>query len=84
MKNYKKIRQTPYIYGFSIIGFFVFAVGLIIGLLGFMGGFSGLKLILVTIYIILLFIVSKLVLSNKKFIAKMTDNKLPTKYSEYE
>ncbi len=84
MKNYKKIRQTPYIYGFSIIGFFTFAIGLIIGLLAFMGGFSVLKLILVSIYFVLLFVVSKLVLSNKSFIAKMTDNKLPTKYSEYE
>jgi hypothetical protein len=84
MRNYKKIRQTPYIYGFSIIGFFTFAIGAIIGLLAFMGGFSLLKLILVSIYMVVLFVVSKLVLSNKTFIAKMTDNVLPKKYSEYE
>ncbi len=84
MRNYKKIRQTPYIYGFSIIGFFTFAIGSICGLLAFMGGFSLLKLILVSIYMVVLFVVSKLVLSNKAFIAKMTDNILPKKYSEYE
>ena len=84
MKNYKKIRQKPYIYGFSVAGFFVFAVGGIFGLLSFMSGFSLLKMIGVVVFLGLLYIFSRYIISNKEITSKFFDNKLPNKYSEYE
>jgi len=84
MKNYKKIRQKPYIYGFSVVGFFTFAIGGIAGLISFMGGISITKVIVVLIFLGVLFLVSKYVISDKERIAKFFDNKLPKKYSEYE
>jgi hypothetical protein len=84
MKNYKNIRQKPYIYGFSVVGFFSFAIGGICALMSFMSGFSFLKIITVIIFIGLLYIFSKYILSNKEFASRIFDNKLPNKYSEYE
>ena len=84
MKNYKKIRQKPYIYGFSIVGFFAFAIGGVCVLLSFMSGFSLAKFIIVGILIMILFLFSKHVLSSPVVLSKIFDNKLPKKYSEYE
>lgn len=84
MKNYKNIRQQPYIYGFSVKGFFVFAIGSIISLLLFITGFSFTKFIFSGVLIIVFYIVGKLFLSNSELVNKFMDNKLPKKYSDYE
>lgn len=84
MKNYKNIRRKPYIYGFTITGFFTFAIGGICLILSFMNGFTFNKLVIVLILLFILFLISKYILSNPAFISKILDNKLPKKYSEYE
>ena len=84
MKNYKNIRQKPYIYGFTVVGFFTFAIGGIMGFLSLLGGFSFFKLVGIGIYTGVLFLVSKYVISNKELINKFFDKTLQNKYSEYE
>ena len=84
MKNYKNIRQQPYIYGFSVKGFFVFAIGSIISLLLFITGFSITKFVLSGVLIIIFYVIGKLFLSNSELVNKFMDNKLPKKYSDYE
>lgn len=84
MRNYKNIRQQPYIYGFSVQGFFVFAVGTIISLLIFITGFSFIKFIIAAILILIFYGIGKFLLSNSELIQKLFDNKLPKKYSKYE
>ena len=84
MKNYKNMRQQPYIYGFSVRGFFVFAIGSIISLMIFITGFTFTKFIVSGILIIIFYVVGKLFLSNSELLNKFMDNKLPKKYSDYE
>ncbi|MFK7102224.1 hypothetical protein V3471_14740 [Flavobacterium oreochromis] len=83
MKNYKKIRQKPYIYGFSVLGFFIFAIGGIIGIASMMAGFSFVKLIVCLFILLTSFSIGKVV-SNEELMNKFLDNKLPNKYSDYE
>jgi hypothetical protein len=84
MKNYKNIRQEPFLFGFNVKPFFVFILGSILGLMSFISGFSFIKLMITVIYILILYAICKYVLSNQKLINKIMDNKLPKEYSEYE
>jgi hypothetical protein len=84
MKNYRKIRQEPYIYGFTMFGFIVFSATSVLCILSLLTGFTGVKCMVIMILIGLSFLICKNVLSNKDLIAKYFDNKLPKKYSKYE
>lgn len=84
MKNYKNIRKEPFLYGFTVKAFFVFVIGLVIGLLSFINGFSFIKLIVFLCFVFVLYFVCKFILSNSKIINRFMDNKLPKNYSDYE
>jgi phosphotransferase system glucose/maltose/N-acetylglucosamine-specific IIC component len=84
MKNYRNIRQEPYLFGFNVKAFFFFVLGSIMALMSFMAGFSFAKMLIVSVLILLLYGFCKYVLSNDKFISKIMDNKLPKQFSEYE
>lgn len=84
MKNYKKIRQKPYIYGFTIIGFVFFTITAVLSLLTILTGISFLKVIICLILLVVSFAVSKFIISNEKVEAYLFDNKLPKKYTKYE
>ena len=84
MKDYKKIRQKPYIYGFTIIGFVFFVVTSILSLLTILTGISILKVIICLILLAISFAVSKFIISNEKVESYLFDNKLPKKYTKYE
>jgi hypothetical protein len=84
MKNFKNMRQQPYIYGFSVKGFFFFSIGLIVSLMIFITGFAFTKFILSGLFIIIFYIIGKFLLSNSALLNKLLDNKLPKKYSDYE
>jgi len=84
MKNYRHIRKKPYIYGFSITGFFVFltiSVGLLIS---FTLGITLIKFIIIAFVIALSYILCRYVLSDEKLLSKAFDKKLPKRYSTYE
>ena len=82
--NYKNIRQKPYIYGFSVKGFFFAVGGSIISLLILITGFSLIKIIIAGIGIFISYIVGRVFLTDSELLNKLIDNKLPKKHSEYE
>lgn len=84
MKNYKKIRQEPYIYGFTILGFISFTIMTVLCLLILLIGFSFLNMIICFILIGISYLICRHVLSNDKVNSYLFDNKLPKKYSKYE
>lgn len=84
MKNYKHIRKEPFLYGFTVKAFFAFVIGLIVGLMSFISGFSFTKLIVFLFFVLILYAVCKFILSNETLINRFLDNKLPKKYSDYE
>jgi hypothetical protein len=84
MKHYKKIKVKPYIYGFTILGFFGFAIGTILALLSFIIGFTFIKLVFVLVWELILYLVMKYVISNDKLMNSIFDEKLPKTYSKYE
>lgn len=84
MRNYKKIRQKPYLYGFTTIGFIFFTVTSVLSLLTILTGISFLKVIITLVLLAISYAISKFVISNPKIEASLFDNKLPKKYSRYE
>ncbi len=84
MRNYKKIRQEPYIYGFTMVGFMVFTITSIACLLSLIFGFTGLKCIIVLILVGIDYLACKYLISSPKIQSYLFDNKLPKKYSHYE
>lgn len=84
MKNYKKIRQEPYMYGFTMVGFIAFSITTILSLLTLLMGFSFVRCVISLILIGVSYLVCKYLLSSDKVTAFLFDNKLPKKYSQYE
>lgn len=84
MKNYKKIRQKPYIYGLTLLGLIVFIAIIAVCAITLIFRFSVLNGIVILIVIGISFLFCKHILSDKKFESMIFDNKLPKKYSKYE
>ena len=84
MRNYKKIRQQPYIYGFTLIAFLLFIIIGVGAILTLLMGFSLLKCIVIVILIGINFLFCRHVLSSDKVQEMIFDKKLPKKYSIYE
>ncbi len=84
MRNYKKIRQKPYIYGFSLVGFFAFLAITVLLMLILLSGFSLIKYLIVFILIGLNYLFCRHVLSSEKVQQKIFDKNLPKNYSIYE
>lgn len=84
MKNYRHIRKNPYIYGFSITGFFVFLIISVLLLISFTLGITLTKFIIILFLIGLTYGICKYVVSDEKLLSKAFDLKLPKKYSQYE
>jgi hypothetical protein len=84
LKNYKNIRQKPYIYGFSVKGFFFAVGGSILSLLVLITGFNLVKIIIAGLGVLISYLVGRILLTDSEFLNKLIDNKLPKKHSEYE
>lgn len=84
MINYKNIRKEPFLFGFTVKAFFVFVIGIIIGLISFINGFTAIKAIVFLVFALILYAVCKFVLSNTALINRFMDNKLPKSYTDYE
>ena len=84
MRNYKKIRQQPYIYGFTAQAFILFTIISVLLLLTLIVKQSITSAILVLIGIGINYLVCRHFLSDATFISKVFDKKLPNIYTKYE
>lgn len=81
IRNYKNIRRKPTIYGFTPNAFYIFTGLTLLSLLTLSSGFSFRKLIGVLVFIVIVYILTKLVLSNDKLLKKLLDEKFPLEIS---